>query len=395
MQRFPNAPGPNLPGFAPRKAVPGLPPAAYHDPALFRAEEERLFRRCWVFAGFTDDLARPNDYLTRRIGGRDLLVQNFDGELRAFRNVCSHRFAILRREPRGNGLLRCGYHGWTYDRDGVPYGIPGNEAHFGLDRAGRCARALAPAAVATCGRFVFLRVETDGLPLDAWLGGYAELLRHASDVFVRSFDEREAVWEANWKMGVESVLEVYHADLVHPTTFRKLVKGDWRCDYGGAAPVGAHSCGVTTLSERSARWWDGVAERLGFRPSDRLRDYDHLHIFPNLEIGVTRGTVMSVQTYDPLDPGRCTLRLRLLLADPDGAAAGAAPDGALRGGTAARRTIERTAIDLNLALLREDQEVSEQAFRGVCQSDTPALLGLNEERIQHFHAVWRDAMEGA
>lgn len=367
---------PRAPGFVPGKAIPGIPPAAYHDPAVFRAEEERIFRRCWIFAGFTDDLARPNDWLARKLGGLDVVVQNFEGELRAFRNVCAHRFALIRRAPRGNGPLRCGYHGWTYDRDGVPYGIPGNEAHFGLDRAGRCARALTPVAVATCGRFVFLRAAAEGPSLEAWLGPYAEVLRHASEVFVRGFDERAMPWEANWKMGVESVLEVYHADMVHPATFRKLVKGDWRCDYAGE-----HSRGVTGLSDRSARWWDGVSGRLGFRPSPSLRDYDHLHLFPNLEIGFTRGTVMSVQTYEPLDAGRCLLRLRLLLADPGE-------------GGAARRMVESTATDLNVALLREDQEEAESAFRGVRQADVPALLGSNEERIQHFHAVWRTAMGG-
>lgn len=367
----------DAPGFAPAKAVPGIAPAAYHDPAVFQAEEERIFRTAWVFAGFTDDLARPGDWLTRRIGGLDVVVRNFDGDLRAFRNVCAHRFAIIRREPRGNGLLRCDYHGWTYDRDGVPYGIPGNEAYFGLDRAGRCKRALTPVAVAACGRFLFLRIAAEGPDLDEWLGAYAGVLRHASEIFVRPFDERETVWQANWKMGVESVLEVYHADTVHPTTFRKLVKGDWRCDYDGV-----HSRGVTSVSDKSARWWDGVTPRLGFRPSPSLREYDHLHLFPNLEIGFTRGTVMSVQTYDPLGPDRCTLRLRLFLADPEGT----------KGGSAARKLIEDTARDLNVALLREDQEESEQAFRGVRQTGTPALLGLNEERIQHFHAVWRGAM---
>ncbi len=366
--------------FAPAKAAAGLPPASYHDPATFALEEERIFRRCWMFVGFTDDLAAHNDYLTRRIGGRDVIVQNFDGTLRAFLNVCTHRFAILRREPRGNGMLRCSYHGWTFDRDGAPYGIPGNEAYFGLDRAGRCGRSLTPVSVAVCGRFVFLRVAAEGPSLEEWLGDGAEILRHASEVFVRSFDERDMPWEANWKMGVESVLEVYHADTVHPTTFRKLVKGDWRCDHQGA-----HSRGVASLSDKSARWWDGVSSRLGFRPSGRLRDYDHFHFFPNLEIGFTRGSVMSVQTYDPLDPGRCVLRLRLFLADPTG------PDAAAKGG-AARRMVEDTARDLNVALLREDQAVSESAFQGVRQVGFPAILGVNEERIQHFHAVWRDTM---
>lgn len=365
-------------GFQPLRGAAGIAPAAYCDPAVFDAELSAIFERSWIFVGFTDDLAEPDRYLTARIGRHDVLVQNFDGELRAFRNVCSHRFSLIHRAPRGRGMLRCLFHGWTYDRDGVPYGVPANDAAFGLDHQGRCARALTRYALAVCGRFVFVRIAAEGPALDEHLGPYAEVLRHASAVFLHRFEDREEPWRANWKMGVESVLEVYHADTVHPETFRKLIKRDWRCAYAGR-----NSRGTVSMSDKSAQWWDGVSKRLGFRPSAELRDYDHLHVFPNLELGLTRGAVMSVQTYEPVEAGRCRLRLSLWLADrPE-------RDGA------ARRAVEASAMQLNAALLAEDRDAAEAAHLGVQQVAFPALLGANEERIQHFHREWRTMMDAA
>ena len=48
------------------------------------------------------------------------MVQNFQGELRAFDNVCLHRGAELQWETEGVRPLTCRYHGWGYDAGGEP-----------------------------------------------------------------------------------------------------------------------------------------------------------------------------------------------------------------------------------------------------------------------------------
>ncbi|WP_207459118.1 SRPBCC family protein [Azospirillum sp. SYSU D00513] len=366
--------------FIPVKAAPGLVPAAYRDASIFADEQDRIFRRGWIFACLRDEVANHNDYVVRRVGGMDVVVQNFDGAVRAFQNVCTHRFGLIRSDACGNGPLRCRYHGWTFDREGVPVGMPGHAANFGLDEAGRRARALRPVELEACGDFLFLRVEPGGPGLEEHLGGCAALLRHLSEIFGTRVDEQVLPWEANWKFGVENVLEVYHADTVHPDTFRRFVQKDWRCSYDGP-----HSRGTISLSEDSARWWDKAAKLLALRPSPDLREYEHLHVFPNLEIAVTRGTLMSVQSYDPAGPERCELRLRLYFAHGD------RPDLAGRGAWTAFADTARTQ---NLRLLGEDREVAEQAALGARQVDFPSVLGLNEERIQHFQSVYSGWMGG-
>src|SRR5690349_7898371 len=116
----------------------GLTAADYLSPAVFAAEQERLYRELWVFAGFAQLLARPNAFLTRQIGGVPVVVQNLGGRLRAFENLCAHRQMALQWEPYGERPLVCRYHGWAYDADGRARGIPNNALYaFGAEERGR------------------------------------------------------------------------------------------------------------------------------------------------------------------------------------------------------------------------------------------------------------------
>ncbi|MDE1145383.1 MAG: RHO alpha subunit C-terminal catalytic domain-containing protein [Azospirillaceae bacterium] len=192
-------------------------------------------------------------------------------------------------------------------------------------------------------------------------------------------------WRADWKVGIENVLEVYHVDTVHPETFRTVTAGVWEC-----ADHGPHSTGTIGLTAETRRWWDGVAKRLKLTPLRTLTHYDHALIFPNLAIGLTAGLMASVQTYEPVyapdgtvQPGRCHLRYRLSLAK-----------GAEGASNAARVGVQAHLADFNRRLLAEDQAVAEAAWAGTVQADRPALLGLNEGRIRAFHAAWQAGMAG-
>ncbi len=124
----------------------------------------------WFYLCSDDDLATPNAFVTTRVGVTPLVAQNLKGRIVAFRNVCTHRFAVIHGEPSGCGPLRCPYHGWTFDAEGVPVGLPFNATDFGLDEEGRRRLALNPASLARCGRLIFVRVATSGSELETQLG---------------------------------------------------------------------------------------------------------------------------------------------------------------------------------------------------------------------------------
>ena len=69
-----------------------IPPEGYTQSAYFEQELDALFSRYWLYAGMTDDLVAPGDYVTVQAGRYPLfVVRGNDGELRAFHNHCRHR----------------------------------------------------------------------------------------------------------------------------------------------------------------------------------------------------------------------------------------------------------------------------------------------------------------
>lgn len=163
------------------------------DPAPESRPESRWFHLCMA-----DDLATPNAFVTTRVGAVPLVAQNIKGRVVAFRNVCTHRFAVIHGEPAGCGPLRCPYHGWSFDADGVPVGLPFNPTDFQLEAEGRRRLALHPASLARCGRLVFVRVAADGPSLEEELGsGLFARLAALSDAFPRRGDAVEPA--GNWE----------------------------------------------------------------------------------------------------------------------------------------------------------------------------------------------------
>jgi phenylpropionate dioxygenase-like ring-hydroxylating dioxygenase large terminal subunit len=356
----------------------GLDPATYTEAEILAAERRAIFARCWHFVGLMSEIPANSDWLTAEIGGYSVIVQNFDGALRGFGNVCSHRHARLRAECRGNGHLRCPYHGWTYDKNGVPVGIPGNAEWFGLDRRAREDLALPPVAVESCGNLLFARIGSAGPNLADFLGAYHAIFAAASQTLGIGFAEGEVTWRCNWKIGVESAIEGYHLGMIHPATFKPFVRAVLPASWNGD-----HSLGPSLLSETALASMERIEARLGLvrlAASDR---YDHYLIFPNFCLTITAGLTLSLQTYEPLTPDTLRLRFRLLT--------GASDRPALRDGVMGRAVLGAFAA-FNDKVLEEDRGISEEVQRGKALARRPACLGDNEDRLRDFHAAWRRAM---
>src|SRR5258707_13707767 len=98
---------------------PLLRPEHYTSEAQYRTELRHLFHPAWHPLAAKSELARPGDFLTFDLLETPILIRNFDGQLRAFLNVCAHRHSKLTDRPCGNiEKFHCQYHGWQYDVDG-------------------------------------------------------------------------------------------------------------------------------------------------------------------------------------------------------------------------------------------------------------------------------------
>lgn len=360
------------------KYVHGLSPEAYVSPDIARLEDKHVFQKNWCFVGFKSDLASHNDFLSTKIGGVPVVVQNFSGELRAFSNICTHRRSTLQKSDCGNRKLSCPYHGWTFNKDGLPIGIPDNENSFGIDKADLSRHALTSYTLKLCGNFIFVRVEPQGEDLQTFLGKNWDVLEHASTIMTDKIASKKIPWRANWKIGVESVLEVYHLGPVHPDTFKNLTKSRWDC-----AVQGRHSSGHTDLSDKAKTWWDGVRKKLALNQSEKYSEYNHFFIYPNTAIGLTNGSLMSVQTYDPTGIASCDLHYRLFLAAP-------VEEKTSTEQKSLKRAAVQSLVTFNDQVLDEDRLVSEECSANMKYVTAPGILGKSELRLRFFHENLRD-----
>ena len=268
-----------------------LLPSAYYSDTLFLKEKEFLFDKTWQLAGFYRDLKSPNDYITVDYFGKSVVIRNFDGELKAFLNVCSHRFSRICQNKKGNGFLQCPYHGWTYDKNGYPYAIPGKNAFSELNME---TLKLSPFNIELCGEFVFIRKRTSGHTLKDFLGSYYQLLISISDSLDELVDENHLDVNANWKIVVENTLEEYHVGKVHPNSIAKMGLTDQQYYFNGQ-----NSCAtmhVKNQLDSNARLSTLFDER-----SFKIDGYHHYLMFPNMTLATTFGTTFSIQKITPID----------------------------------------------------------------------------------------------
>jgi carnitine monooxygenase subunit len=193
-----------------------FPWAWYADEAVFRAEQERIFRRTWQYAGHLGQLAEPGSWFICRAGVVPVVVTRDRADvLRAFVNVCRHRgFPVASGEGRRE-TLQCAYHAWTYGLDGSLRAAPRADREPAFERE---ELGLLPAAVDTWGPFVFVNADASAPPLAETLGEVPELVRSVGvDVDSLVYHSRVPyTLEANWKIAVENYLECYHCAVAHP-----------------------------------------------------------------------------------------------------------------------------------------------------------------------------------
>jgi len=353
----------------PRGETAPLSPEAYHCSEWHRREHDAVFRRHWLFVCTIAELAEPGSWITMEHCGRSWIVTRSPDGLRCFRNVCSHRHSRILEDERGCGPLRCGYHGWTYDAEGVPTGLPGQRDNFDLSATERLALRLPQGRVASVGNFVFMAEDPiSARPEDDMHELALDLLRNLSDTFDKPYETGDRVWAANWKAGVENTLEPYHTAFVHAESIAEVAEID-----GDMALHPRFSSEFHRLKAKSRAWWQAMSEAAGVTPSPHYGDYWHFHVHPNLCIGITYGSLLSIQTFEPLAPDRVRLRHRLFLP----ATVATTPQ-------AKRAALQQFLAEFNDRVLLEDQGPVEACQRGFPAATSRALLGESEARIGSF-----------
>ncbi|MEZ5924634.1 MAG: aromatic ring-hydroxylating dioxygenase subunit alpha [Hyphomicrobiaceae bacterium] len=204
----------------PIEEAAGLPNEAYWSPEWFRLEQERIFRRAWVFAGAAAQIPQPGDVKPLEVGGVPImLVRGQDGVVRGFQNVCRHRGMQIVTEPCHKASLTCPYHAWSYGLDGKLRSRP----HFlGPDKSdtfkagGGPKLDLVPVRVAEFHGCLFVNISGAADPLETWMQPVLDELAGYDLSAIRWAGKIDFDIEANWKLVYENYMEGYHVFALHP-----------------------------------------------------------------------------------------------------------------------------------------------------------------------------------
>lgn len=355
-----------------------LRPEHYTSETHHRAELRHLFHPAWHPLATAGELARPGDFLTFNLLETPILIRNFDGELRAFLNVCPHRHSQLTDKPCGNTeKLRCQYHGWEYNADGSTGKIPDAKAFRPWDRDNSCLRSF---HVDTCGDLVYVNLSDSPPSLREWLGPLWDVWQtYGEEAGYRHARTWEKNFSCNWKIVLENSLESYHIPLVHPYTFK---------DYPEEANV------WHDLNEKFTTYKTAVPRDFGTRIESwfvrRLGGPDTNTYYHRVRHPHATGSMLDsfrmMQCVFPTGPTTCRYRCIFFT---------------LRGermnplAWLMYRAFKLVATLVAKKVVAEDAAIYEGVQRGIAASPHPGVIGVREERLYYFQKYVLDNCRGA
>ena len=267
--------------------LPDLPAGRYADPQFFALECDALLKRCWVYAGHTDQLPDVGSFFVRRQGGAPILVvRGEDRSVRAFYNTCRHRGAPVARV------------GFRLRRGLVHLRLPRLDLRPGRNAEGRAPTcAISPAWTRRAAASFRCAVACSAIgssscedatteSLEDFLEPVARYFRHLPLHDLRLVNQRSLELAGNFKVVLENFLEAYHFRLAAPAhdapNLRRLGNERRTC--------WAHGHSMMLTPNRRPNWVDPGTIGMPQMPEATEIESDHnpsYHVFPNLILPIS------------------------------------------------------------------------------------------------------------
>lgn len=359
---------------------PGRPLAAwtYTNPELFELEYEALFLRRWQLVGHVNEVPEPGNYITHAIGRDNVFViRGKDGRLRAFKNVCRHRASrVLEGKGECPGVIRCPYHGWTYQLDGSLMAIP-QDQHF--DDVDKSALGLHEVQLEEFYGLLFVRVKGDGPGLAehfADMQRYFEM--YAVATYVPCREPITQVWNVNWKVAWDNYLENYHIPIGHPSLHRLLDISDESEASSSGVDYGVFGIKSKVSQVAEERRYQELFPRAQSRLPEEIRNkWVQFGVAPNLGIDLYPEVLDFFQLI-PLAHDRTLVRASWY-GHPE-----PTPD---------ETELRELNYRINDPVNDEDKTLCERVQNGLqTQGYTPGPLSRLEVGVYHFHEMLRAAV---
>ncbi len=344
-----------------------LPARVYSDPALFRAQQVRVFGRTWQYAAHDDVVkvagqVHPFTLLPGALDEPLLLTRDAQDRVHALSNVCTHRGTLVVDGPGHQQQLRCRYHGRRFTLDGGFHSMPEFETTADFPSP---ADDLPRVAVGTWTRFLMVALAP-AMTFDDVVGPMRARLGHLpfDELTFDATGARDYVVNANWALYIDNYLEGFHIPYVHNSLAAVI-------DYGAYAVELER---YTVLQVAVARSGETAFETPRSHPDagKRVAAY-YFWLFPTTMFNVYPWGI-SVNVVMPLAVGRTRVSFLPFVWDASKREQGAG------GG------LDRVE--------REDEAIVEAVQRGVRSRlyDRGRYSPTREGGVHHFHRLLAEFM---
>ncbi len=190
----------------------------YTDDNFFEESKEKIFSRCWQFAGDRDIVRVPGqvspvmlyeDFINEPI----IFIRDFDDRINCLSNVCTHRGNILVEGNCNERQLRCRYHGRKFDLKGKFVSMPefDNAANFPSPKDD-----LPVIPFDSWEKFLFASIRPVGSMqsfIDEMIGITSRL--KIEDMKYEPSGSKDYLVKCHWALYCENYLEGFHIPFVH------------------------------------------------------------------------------------------------------------------------------------------------------------------------------------
>jgi phenylpropionate dioxygenase-like ring-hydroxylating dioxygenase large terminal subunit len=281
-----------------------VPTSDYTSNERWSVEMENIFQTLPLMLALSIEMPNPGDYKSIEVTGIPILItRDKNNNVNAFRNVCSHRGAIIAQEGIGNrSRFSCPYHGWTYSNTGDLIGVTDKSKFGNIDN--KCFGLEKLQCKELAGLIFVSLSRNEDVDFEKFLAGMLPEVEHF-DLENWYYHGFKVINGANWKIAFDGFLEGYHFNTAHKDTIATMTMNDIM-DFTAFGPhlrIAFASTNIEEIHELPKNeWWK--KEGCGV---DFVRT-----LFPNISISLGLGIGQIAQILPGKDPYTNTTILHYL-----------------------------------------------------------------------------------
>ena len=298
-----------------------LPRKFYTTQEILDSEYKHIFYSLWIFAGLTLELKTPKTWLRKKIGKKEILITQNNGQLFAVENVCPHKNIKLFDEDFGEKPLVCRYHAWSFNADGSNRRIPHHDRSYKFGSKQMEMSCLTKYEITTIGIFIFIKLNSNKFPIEKQFPPeIISSLKHISPLIGEKHHKFSETRKFNWKLNFENLKDALHPAVLHAKTLAPLM--DFSAQHEEVMPLNKMLKKIT-LPEASYFAKDGETTRKRVDHLDGLilqsldDGYYNWVLFPTFHMASPDGgKSYSLEVHSPVSFNATEIRQYILLNKP-------------------------------------------------------------------------------